>query len=1220
MDDSRLQALPVLELESLAPRYSEERHGTYFAVLQRAIDEQPEVRNIALAGAYGVGKSSVLDKVAEAYEKRVIKISLLTLGTKPEGVPPASEGNPAARTTSNRIQKEIVKQLLYQQSPADAPDSRFRRITRFRWRRELLVSFAGGALALLAIIVLGIDPLALTEEAFAVTPPPWLRATASYVVVVTIVALVVLILRMFAQGRLGVEKVTAGPATITLSAHSLSYFDEYLDEIIYFFETNNRRDIVLLEDLDRFDDARIFESLHSLNRLLNSARQLRSRNIRFVYAVRDSVFEKLGRDETLATTDEARAELVRANRTKFFELIVPVVPFITHKNARDLMWGLLTERKHSISKDLVDLVARHVADMRLIHNIVNEYEVFKRRLLDVPMPVPQLDSERLFAMVVFKNTHLADFENIRQGTSSLDHLYEAWRSLVGENLRSLRAQDARLRARIDGQTGATEHAVDLAARLRAQIDALAGAPGSGFIGSDIRLDGKTIDDGTLATPAFWRKLIDDEGRIGLMVYSGRANNYSPQTMEFTTKALETLLGGPLDAEQWVEDSVARDREAIQRHRVESKFLKRHTWQELIASPQYTYAEAQSEHRTFRQWAEHLLPSRIAIDLVANGWITSYFALHVSAFYGQLIRVDAMTYVLRNVERAKADADYPLDPEDVEAILRDQGRSVLSEPSMYNVSLLDHLLVAAPDDAAVITNRLAGGGADEWEFIDHYMTSGKIRDRFVALLAPHLPGVFTYIALRAPLDRVNRAQLLDVAIAHLCSDLDDQVPREVREFLEQNYREMLSLTHPTVPPFSAERTVRFLATAGAVLPDVTGLSDGACDALAATRAYLLTAPNLERLTYSSDIALDILLHSPGEIYAYAVQNIREYLEAHAASTGTAFTVNAPSEFAVVLNSSEAWGEPEYDALVTGAHPDCRIQELEEAPHGAWPALAESRRIPATLSNVAAYLEYYDVDPRLATLLSGVESIARTEGIDNATRRKVALELVNAGGLLSERRRVSLARSIDPGTLPTSSIEPSPGSLISLLLAAGLIADDEEAFSERLMLDWETQEAAIVSSERYVDLIGPETLKPAHIAPLVRSRNIGATIRVEVLKRLDDFSGVPKDAYQAVAESALESRISLTAAGIETVREGGATTGSVLELLVHARTQITTDEVRRTLRNLGAPYAVVADKGTQRPQLTDTTTIRAILDRLKEAGVVSRYKAEKGGKLRAYLHQV
>jgi len=1221
--DSNIEP-PVLDLESLAPEYSEERHGTYFAVLKRAIDEQPGVRNIALAGPYGVGKSSVLDKVADEFDDRVLKISLLTLGVEPEETETVQGGNPAAGTTSNRIQKEIVKQLLYQQRPSETPESRFRRISRFRWRRELLVATSAALVTVALFAVSGVNfPGLAAGDALAANLPAWSRALAAHLALGAAVGAAVLLVRLLIQGRLGIEKVTAGPATITLPARSSSYFDEYLDEIIYFFETNKKRDIVILEDLDRFDDATIFESLRSLNGLLNSARQLDKRNVRFIYAVRDSVFEKLGRNEARAITDQARAELVRANRTKFFELIVPVVPFITHKNARDLMFGLLEQRGQAITKDLVDLTARNVADMRLIHNIVNEYEVFKRLLLDVPKPVPQLDPERLFAMVVFKNAHMTDFEDIRHGTSSLDKLYETWRSFVSSNLRGLRDCDTALRKRIENRQAQHDFAAELASLLRARIDALSSAPGSGLQSGAMHVDGDKIDDDTLRTPAFWRSLLDQDGTITLVAHRATARyaDAATQTMELSVDALATLIGRPLDSQRWVTSSVAADKAAMARNRVDADFLRRHTWQQLVEHPQYRYTSEQGgDARTFRQWAEHLLPSRLASDLVVNGYITPYFSLHVSAFYGQLIREDAMTYVMRNVDRGAADADYPLHADDVEAILRDQGKSVLGERSMFNVSILNHLLTTAPEDAAKIVNRLAGGGHDEREFLDHYLSEGDAKRELVTLVAPLSSHVFTYLVEEAPLDRQERVELVDVAIAHRAGDVSYELSPALRSFLEANYGGLSSLTETDEPEEVADRTVQLIVDAGAVLADVTALSPHALAALADTRAYRITARNLEEVSGSPNIALDVLAKSRGEIYPYVVDLLEEYLVANQESAETAYTINTAESFAKVLNASEAWRADDFDPLVRGAHPDCRLQRLQDVPHGAWSHLAATRRVPVTFSNVAAYVEWEErVDADLATLLSSADQILNVDGIADLERQSLALAIVNSDGVLSETRGVKLARSLRPGVLPTPSIKPVSGRLIARLIRAQLIADDAEAFDQRLMVDWPTQEAAIISSRKFVDLAGADTLKTAHIAPLMRSTEISVDVQRAVIGRLEEFDSVPRDAFQAVADSALTSRIALTISGIETVRRGGARTASVLTLLAQAGERITIDELRQTLRSLGEPYSVIADKGKRRPKLDDTRTTQMIVQRLGRAGIVARAVPEGAAHIRVHLNR-
>lgn len=116
--------------------------------------KKDDVLNIALSGNYGVGKSSVLGRVAEDHDGRVVELSLSTLS--PIGNSKVDDSVPAqARTPTNRIQQEIVKQLLYREEPKSARASRFRRIERFSWGREVALALMAGVVVSLAFMILG---------------------------------------------------------------------------------------------------------------------------------------------------------------------------------------------------------------------------------------------------------------------------------------------------------------------------------------------------------------------------------------------------------------------------------------------------------------------------------------------------------------------------------------------------------------------------------------------------------------------------------------------------------------------------------------------------------------------------------------------------------------------------------------------------------------------------------------------------------------------------------------------------------------------------------------------------------------------------------------------------------------------------------------------------------------------------------------------------------
>ena len=415
--------VPHIKLQSLGPEYTESRHSTYVRHLNEAVQD-PKNRNIALTGRYGTGKSSVLDAFEKEHAKDTVRISINTLG------PDENDED-----LTNRIQKELLKQLVYRVKPGKIRRSRFARPKHLTGFRAFLQALAVSILGSSILWMLGVRPLGWEQVEL------W-NNLIPYSAFFIFVLLSVWGIRWVIGDRIISEVTTAG-TKISLKDEQDTYFDNYLDEIVAFFDTVKPK-YVIFEDLDRFDDPQIFDSLRELNTLINSSSywKKKEQTLYFIYAIKDSLFEQLGAENIHNednTAREKRVDLVelavkRANRTKFFEVVIPIVPFISYRNARDhfikIVDSLNLPEEYSISRSLIDLVARHTTDMRLMINIRNEFSVFAEHLLWAENSAPGMKADHLFALVVYKNFHLADFESIAQHSSTLDKLERIHRDKI----------------------------------------------------------------------------------------------------------------------------------------------------------------------------------------------------------------------------------------------------------------------------------------------------------------------------------------------------------------------------------------------------------------------------------------------------------------------------------------------------------------------------------------------------------------------------------------------------------------------------------------------------------------------------------------------------------------------------------------------------------------------------------------------------------------------
>lgn len=1195
------------KLTPLTPEYIENEHSDYVNAINAAIDN-PHIRNIALSGNYGVGKSSILQKVARQRKNRVVELSLSTLApieaSSLDGSVPKQ-----ATTTTNRIQQEIVKQLLYREEPYKTPGSRFQRIERFRWCRELIVAPIVGFAVALIFLLAGWTEKITSEFKLLLELGAW-----KHLIMLGVATGIALVLRRIFYGRVHIGQISTGSATVTLDKKSVSYFDQYLDEIVYFFDVSGR-DILIFEDIDRFDDSLIFETLRSLNALLNSSPQLK-KTIRFIYAIKDSIFDQAclkqnGRNSKqgeLKCDDPAQAEVVRANRTKFFDLVIPVVPFITHRSAKNLVVQLLGDVDYKIEADLIDLASRYVPDMRLLKNVRNEFTVFQNRIFSGDGEQLNLSQSELFAMMLYKNTHLADFEEIRLGRSKLDQLYNISRKVVAANIQRIERELRSTRQQLAHLNGVTKLSLRLGEEFIAHSERTARAVNYSTSNVTVSFNDVVKSPEDLKNLDFWNEFVKAEGEPVLKWST--YNHHPAKSLSFTRSDLAVALNTSFQQEYWDKSTQAELEDILTGLSDDLELLRSADMSDLIERPDYLIQYEGSE-KCFDAIARELLREGLAYQLVRAGYINRNFTLYTSTFHGDCVSTAATNFIIHHVERNIMDEYFMLDGTDVDSVIRECGKKNLGEPALYNIAILDHLLCTDVDAADIMIRSLISFGADQKRFLQAYLACTNEYILFIKRFVNATPKALAYLVNQIELDESRRMVLMDSVLANLANDVEYQANPVVAKYLKANYAELSTLTLVLLDNAKAELIAKVFKAASVLVPTLEPLSEIVRQAFVAQNLYEVNRANLT-IALGSDmsLALDSIIESDENIYSYVIKNLDAYLSA---INGVSAAVDSESRFIEVIEDVLANDADQLREVIAQASESCRLNDLTQLSDTAWPFLAECERFPSTFSNINNYIKSIgELDANLAKVLTSAKIITESANANADEEDKVLLAytiLLARKHLPSPAFRVELVTSLKfRNYLDAMKIPAEEGELFALLLEHDFVPDVAETYNHLRGMDWPTRESYIRVSKEFKSYIAPALLQ-GDLSAFLLSNKVGLVVKMAVLEKASEYVAVSREIdLTELASFAAKQNYQLTLDVVTKLAASNASSDDVIVLLEPHLLMLPREELFSILQSMGGVYTQLASLGRGKLKLLDSPANIALLDMLKLHGIVSTYSRD------------
>lgn len=188
----------------------------------------------------------------------------------------------------------------------------------------------------------------------------------------------------YTKANLKFNNVKTKNIDISHADNKESIFNKNIEEILYFFEVT-KYDVVIFEDLDRFNNIEIFTNLRELNEIINNSEHI-ERKISFIYSIRDDIFNDY------------------KDRTKFFDFIIPIIPMVNSSNSEKYIKDRLGHFK--ISEELIENISIYIDDMRTIKNICNEFKIYKS-------VINYKEIDKLFSIIVYKNIYPRDFSQLQ---------------------------------------------------------------------------------------------------------------------------------------------------------------------------------------------------------------------------------------------------------------------------------------------------------------------------------------------------------------------------------------------------------------------------------------------------------------------------------------------------------------------------------------------------------------------------------------------------------------------------------------------------------------------------------------------------------------------------------------------------------------------------------------------------------------------------------------
>lgn len=1212
---------------------------------QEALDyvfSEDKICNIALTGAYGSGKSSVIRSYEEKNQERTfIHISLAHFDEQGKAGQPDSDPTKIV----NDLEGKILNQLIHQMPVKNIPQSYFQIKSELPWLHRLLIVLATLVFTSLWIYffnfhkwvkLVAAQRVGWIKSLLLITIRPHFRLVG--IVVIMLLFGIALFYFLSANNLQRVFKKVDLKGVIgfeLFGAEEDTYFDKYLNKVLCLFDAADA-DAIVFEDLDRYDVTLIFEKLREINDLVYSRTKqgLRpgKKPLRFFYLIRDDVF-------------------TASDRSKFFDFIIPVVPYVDASNSCEQLLRRFSEvgLDNAFNKRFLQDVSLYLSDMRLLSNIVNEYIIYHGRLSGSGL---KTQSDQQLAMVIYKNLYPGDFDLLYHGRGYVFALFESKNTLLEERRKQIDSKIDELNQQLVNSE--REHLLSLD-----ELNALFFP-----VTEEITVINETEIRGLNRTQLVKRILQNPDNvfyryyrtEYQLDVAERRARMEQDPEYQQRKKALENRR---------VEQKLHKDIKVLEQKKL---YLATLSIRELLDKADQDVVEnfwnpvlPSYEEEGYLEKVQRSKDFALLKYLIRNGYIDETYAAYVSYFYPDSLTAQDRNFLLALSNRTPLDFDYHLDRP--ETIMERLDISDFLRRELRNFDLLRYLL--CENCMTQIREWLQACDGDEgaYRFFIQFWHLKDYQAEFFHALYKMQPAWFQewyWMGMLKGSDQqlfaldmltfLSEEQLQEINTDHW---LTDRISGDC---------DFLQIDQPNIPQLIAALKVLDVQFRSIAYRESDILL---VQAVCRENLYVLNLPMLKLLMKiywdipDSDVesrSYSCIFHAPNVPLSQRVaENINEYAEVLLRESSARFSddEDAVCDFLNSENLSEKY-KLEYIHRMDTVLEDINSIDLISL----WPALATDLRLKYTWQNIADYFAELDQDtgnlsPVLAAFIdSGTgeldwnyEALNKHIGKEKADKlrcavlsdQKISLERFQtalAGMNLEYRegfpftdvpddrmkiilelnivpmtvKNIGIIRKSYPGFWNDFVISTSPGALLKLI-SSGEITLTAEELSDLL-------EDSRLSAKQALELVNS-----FEGVISVQNRDYPIPIKVKIIQEHFDVGEIPAMLRSFDGEKP-QIREAFLQYAVEHIEQIVNAVERIEYIPVHIYSgcldNLTESEALKLRRHLANNDFDNVCTENKNPQFPNTAETRKILDFFKKYHWISSYKIEKGG-IRAFSKQ-